>query len=134
MPLLVVRNPDWIYQHKAVFLYQNALERHSLLPDVPTLPELALTPEGNTVLRAIAGTAEIGRSILTTPGVPKDRLDALRKAFQDMTEDQEFIAAAKKRNIEIAPAPGEKIDAIVRETAQLPKELLEKVDGLTKMK
>jgi tripartite-type tricarboxylate transporter receptor subunit TctC len=132
VPLLAVRNPDWIYEGKAVILYQNALTRHPLLPNVPTLPELALSPEGQTVLRAVAGTAEIGRSIITTPGVPKERLAALRKAFQDMAVDPEFIAAAKKRNIEIAPAPGEQIDEIVRETAKLPRELLDKVDAMTK--
>ena len=40
--------------------------------DVPTLPELAVSDEGRAVLRAVASTAEIGRSIITTPGVPED--------------------------------------------------------------
>ena len=43
LPLLIVRNPDWVLRGKAVILYQNALERHPLLPNVPTLPELGLT-------------------------------------------------------------------------------------------
>ena len=38
-------------------------------------------------LRAVAGTAEIGRSIITTPGVPEERLAALRQAFQAMLAD-----------------------------------------------
>jgi len=134
LPLLLARNPDWVSAGKAVILYQNAIERHPLLKDVPTLPELGLTPDGRTVLRAIASTAEIGRSILTTPGVPADRLAALRKAFKDMTEDPEFLAAATKRNIELSPASGEKLGELVRETSHLPRTLLDMVDALTKAK
>ncbi len=132
LPLLLVRNPDWILQGKAVILYQNALERHPMLPNVPTLPELGLTPEGVTFLRAVASTAEIGRSILTTPGVPPERLAALRKAFQAMVADPEYLAAAKQRNIEVSPASGERIDEIVRETSRLPQAVIDKVNALAK--
>jgi tripartite-type tricarboxylate transporter receptor subunit TctC len=132
LPLLLVRNPDWIAEGKAVILYQNALERHPLLPNVPTLPELGLTPDGITFLRVVASTAEIGRSILTTPGVPPARLAALRKAFQDMVADPEYLAAAKQRNIEVSPASGARIDEIVRETSRLPQAIIDKVNALAK--
>jgi len=132
LPLLVVRNPEWIRDGKAVILYQNALERHPLLPNIPTLPELGLTQEGVTFLRVVASTAEIGRSILTTPGVPPERLAALRKAFKSMVADPEYLAAAKNRNIEISPATGERIDEIVSETSRLPASVIDKVNALTK--
>ena len=83
---------------EATFLYQAALKRHRLLPNVPTLPELATSDEGQVVLRAAASTGEFGRSILTTPGVPADRLAALRGAFAAMLKDPSFLAAAHKRN------------------------------------
>lgn len=134
LPLLIARNPDWIFKKKAVFLYQNALKRDQLLPNVPTLPELATSDEGRIVLRAISGTAEIGRSILTTPGVPADRLSALRRAFDEMVADPDFIAASKRRNIEVAPADGQTIDKIALETSRLPRPLLEKIDALTRSK
>ena len=44
------------------------------------MTELATSDEGRTVMGVLAGTAEIGRSILTTPGVPPERLAALRTA------------------------------------------------------
>jgi len=121
IPGLLAAHPDWIKGDVAVVLYQNALKRHPLLPQVPTLPELALSDEGRAVLRAIAGTAEIGRSILTTPGVPAERLAALRTAFQEMEKDPDFLAACEKRNITIEPATGEEMDAITKETVQMPK-------------
>ena len=121
IPGLLAAHPDWIKGDTAVILYQNALKRHPLLPQVPTLPELALSDEGRSVLRAIAGTAEIGRSILTTPGVPAERLAALRTAFREMVKDPDFLAACEKRNITIEPATGEDMDSIARETVQMPK-------------
>jgi len=83
-------------------------------------------------LRAIAGTAEIGRSIQTTPGVPAERLAALRTAFADMLKDPEFLAASAKRNVTIEPATGEEMDAITRETIRMPKPIVEAVGKLFK--
>ena len=51
------------------------------------MTELATSDEGRTVMGVLAGTAEIGRSILTTPGVPPERLAALRTALQAMLKD-----------------------------------------------
>lgn len=132
IPGILTTHPEWILQHQAVILYQNALKRYPLLPDVPTLPELALTDEGRTVMRVIAGTAEIGRSILTTPGVPPERLAALRKAFQEMLKDPEFLAACKKRNLMLDPETGEAMDAITQETMHLPKPIIDSVRSLLK--
>jgi tripartite-type tricarboxylate transporter receptor subunit TctC len=133
IPGLQAAHPDWLKPDgDGVILYQNALKRHALLPQVPTLPELGLSDEGRAVLRAIAGTAEIGRSIQTTPGVPAERLAALRTAFQDMLKDPEFLAACQKRNITIEPATGEEMDAITRETVNMPKPIVTALGKLLK--
>ena len=130
LPAVLAEHPDWVHAGKAVILYQNALKRFAELPQVPTLSELMLTEEGRTVAHAIAGMAEIGRSILTTPGVPPERLAALRAAFQAMLEDPDFLAACDKRQLMVEGAPGEAMDAIVRETLALPPPL---VDAIAKM-
>jgi tripartite-type tricarboxylate transporter receptor subunit TctC len=127
IPLLLARHPDWILQGNATFVYQAALTRSPYLPQVPTLPELGLTDDGRAALRAIAGTAEIGRSIITTPGVPNERLAALRQAFADMLKDADFIAACKQRHIMIDPGTGEAMDAITAETVNLPKPIAGKL-------
>src|SRR5262245_59342062 len=82
LPGILVSQPAWLYRGEATFLFQASLKRHPLLPNVPTLPELALSDEGREVLHAAASTGEIGRSILTTPGLPPERLHALRTAFR----------------------------------------------------
>ena len=82
--------------------------------------------------QVIAGTAEIGRSILTTPGVPEARLEALRTAFQGMVKDPEFLAAIAKRNLMLDPAKGEEMDAINVQTMNLPKPIVEALRKLLK--
>lgn len=133
LPVIMSKNPHWILEKKASILYQNALARHKLLPEVPTLPELGLTSEGKAVLRAIASMAEVGRSILTTPGVPSGRLALLRKAFQEMVKDPEMLAFVKKRNIQFNPASADEITKIVRETTNLPGSILDKIGALQKI-
>jgi tripartite-type tricarboxylate transporter receptor subunit TctC len=141
LPTVQVHNPDWL-QGKAVFLYQNGLKRASRLPQVPTMAELVSVDErrqvegrqveGRQVMGALAGTAEIGRSILTTPGVPQERLAALRAAFQRMLADPDFLAAVAKRNVMIEPATGEAMDAVTTETMGLPKSTIEALRTLLK--
>ena len=132
LPGMLVSHPGWIDKGEATIIYQAALARHRLLPNVPTLPELAVGDEGRAILRAVAGTAEIGRSIITTPGVPEERLAALRQAFQAMLADPDFLAACEKRKFMVDPGTGEAMDAIVRETLQLSPPILAKIGDILK--
>jgi tripartite-type tricarboxylate transporter receptor subunit TctC len=124
LPTIIVQNPEWL-EGKAVLLFQSGLKRHAQLPKVPTMTELATSDEGKRVMAVLAGTAEVGRSILTTPGVPPERLAALRTAFQAMLKDPQFVAATEKRKVMIDPATGEQVDAVTRETMKLPKDVIE---------
>jgi tripartite-type tricarboxylate transporter receptor subunit TctC len=127
LPGILVSHAGWVHRGEATILYQASLKRHRLLPNVPALPELAQSDEGRQVLHAAASTGDVGRSILTTPGVPPDRLAALRSAFQAMLKDPDFLAACEKRHLMIEGAAGEEIDDIVRETLRLPQAVAEKI-------
>jgi tripartite-type tricarboxylate transporter receptor subunit TctC len=127
LPGILVSQPGWVHRGEATILYQASLKRHHLLKHVPTLPELAQSDEGRQVLHATAATGEIGRSIITTPGVPTERLAALRTAFQAMLKDPDFLAACEKRNLMVDGAAGEEIDKIAREMLSLPEEVVEKI-------
>jgi tripartite-type tricarboxylate transporter receptor subunit TctC len=132
LPGMLVSHPGWIEKGEAIIIYQAALKRHRLLADVPTLPELATGDEGRAILRAVSGTGEIGRSIIAAPGVPEERLAALRSAFQGMLADADFRGACEKRKIMLDPAAGEDMDAIVRETLQVSPGILGKIADMLK--
>jgi tripartite-type tricarboxylate transporter receptor subunit TctC len=127
LPGMLASHPGWLHRGEATILYQAAVKRHRLLRDVPALPELALSDEGREVLHAAASTGEVGRAILTTPGVPPERLAALRTAFQAMLADPAFLAACEKRNLMVDGAAGEEVDRIVRDTLRLPQTVAEKI-------
>jgi len=127
--VMLASHPEWL-QGKAVILYQSSLQRFPKIPQVPTMLELATSDEGRMVMRTLGGTAEIGRSILTTPGVPPERLKALRTAFAAMLKDPQFLAAMEKRKILFDPATGEQMDALTREAMRLPKEIVEALKRL----
>ena len=127
LPGILVSHPGWVHKGEATILYQASLKRHRLLTNVPALPELAQSDEGREVLRAAASTGDVGRSILTSPGVPPERLAALRSAFQAMLTDPDFLAACDKRNLMVDGAAGEEIDQIVRDTLRLPQAVAEKI-------
>jgi tripartite-type tricarboxylate transporter receptor subunit TctC len=132
LPAVLYAHPDWVRDGAATILYQNALHRFPQMPQIPTVLDLVNGDEGKMIARVIAGTAEIGRSILTTPGVPEDRLAALRAAFQDMLKDPEFIAACTKRNLMIDAGRGEDMDAINQETMNLPQPIIAALRTLLK--
>ncbi len=131
LPAVLFSHPDWVREGTATILYQNALKRFPQMPQVPTVLDLVNGEEGKTIARVIAGTAEIGRSILTV-GAPQDRLAALRAAFQDMLKDPDFIAACQKRNLMLDPGRGEDMDAISQETMSLPKPFVAALRNLLK--
>jgi len=84
------------------------------LPKVPLALDLAKTDEARQLLKAGAiDPAAIVRVYVTTPRTPKDRLEILRKAFADTLKDPEFIAEAKKADLDINPLSGEEVKKIV---------------------
>ena len=134
LPFLLQRQPAWVKDRTAPILYQTALKRHPLLPHVPTLAELGLTPEGRGVLTAIAASSEIGRSVITTPGVPKERLAALRKSFETMMADKAFNDAMAKRDLMVFAATGEEMDKVTQQVMQTPKPVLDLTKALLAVK
>ena len=65
------------------------------------------TPEAKAALAFYTSAAEVSRSLIGAPGIPADRLKALRDAFQATTRDPDFLAEIKKSQSEFDPAPGE---------------------------
>jgi tripartite-type tricarboxylate transporter receptor subunit TctC len=91
------------------------LGKHADLPNVPLVMDLAKTDEQRTILKLIFGRQVMGRPFAAPPGVPKDRVDALRKAFMETMADKEFLAEAEKARLEITPVSGDKIESLVLE-------------------
>lgn len=119
--------PDWVTGKKMNVLYQVIVERSAELKDVAAFGELGSTPEDRAVLRFFASSADMGRSLFVAPGVPPERVAALRKAFHDMLKDPLFIADTKKRNIDIEPATSDQLAKIVADTLRTLPAVVERM-------
>lgn len=123
--------PDWFEGNKIRFLYTLALERFHKLPDVPTVLELTSDESARNVLRLMASTSSIGRAVLSTPDVPKDRAEALRRAFETMVKDPQFLADAARRKLGVDPATGDAVAKMVSDVASQPDEVIEAMVRVT---
>lgn len=100
-------HPHWLREKKIHILVQIGLTRAKDLPDVPLMFELAKNDDDREFLRFLSSDMGISRAVVTTPGVPADRLAALRKAFLQTMADAEFLADAGKTGRDIEPSSGE---------------------------
>jgi tripartite-type tricarboxylate transporter receptor subunit TctC len=122
-----VGHPDWYPSKKINIIVQYALKRHPELPSVPTVVELARNDEERAILSAVMNATEVGTAFFTAPGVPAERVTALRRAFDAMTKDPEYIEDAKKLKLTLGPITGEALQSLVGEVAAIKPDLLEKV-------
>jgi tripartite-type tricarboxylate transporter receptor subunit TctC len=124
---LKVAHPDWIREGKVTILVQFALKRHPEMPDIPTAVDLARSGEERVILSAVMAAAEVGTAFFTTPGVPPDRLNALRRAFDATMKDADFHADVERTRLAINPIAGEELQKLVADVNNLPPQLVEKV-------
>lgn len=93
--------------------------------------DLAKTDEARQILKAGAiDPAAIVRVYVTTPRTPKDRLQNLRDAFAKTLNDPEFIAEAKKANLDINPLTGAEVKKIVDDLFRLTPAMRTKLAGI----
>jgi tripartite-type tricarboxylate transporter receptor subunit TctC len=97
---LIGTRPQWIKEKKVTLLMQFLLERKHQIPEVPTLLELA-PPDKKDIVEFMSASTPFGRGIVTGPGVPADRVAALRAAFEATVKDPAFLATAKERKVDI---------------------------------
>jgi tripartite-type tricarboxylate transporter receptor subunit TctC len=116
---------DWLREGKITVALQFATEKHPELPNVPTVMELARTDKERSALELILAGQAMGRPFAAPPGVPADRVAALRRAFDATMRDPGFVADAEKQKLELQPVSGEKIQALVERMFTASPEVVE---------
>jgi len=119
--------PDWVRTGWLIPLVQVTLIKHPDLPNVPRLIDLAPDEAARGVLQTMSLVADIGRPIFLPPGVPSDRVAALRRAFDETMTDPAFLADAARLQEEVRPASGAALATLVREVLATPKPTVERL-------
>ena len=93
---------------------QTMPKKHRELSNVPLAIDYAKTDDAKRLLKyAIHDTATITRLYFMAPGTPKSRVASLRQAFLDTYKDPEFLAEAKKGQLDLQPVTGEEMEQVV---------------------
>ena len=121
-----VGKQNWLREKKIRIILQTTPERIAELPETPSLGEIGNTPEDKQVFALYASGSAIGRSLLAPPGIPADRVKALRDAFQAMVVDPEFVAELQRTNVELTPLPGEQVAQLIIRTLSVPAAVRER--------
>lgn len=98
---------DWVDQKKINVVVVHAAQRFPELPDTPAIVEFAENARDRELLALFGSGGALGRSFATAPGVPPERLAALRAGFQAMIADPEFLDAMAKAKADFGPLSGE---------------------------
>ncbi len=123
---LVSTKADWLKRKKVTILAQMGLSKIDGLPDVPLLLDLAKTDEQRGFIKFLAAGAPLGRSAVAPPGVPADRLAALRRALAMTVKDPDYLADARARKLLIIPSSQQEIEAAVKLMVNTPAPLVAK--------
>ena len=117
--------PQWITEKKVHFPVQLNLAKGAELQDVPAIIEFAREERQRQMLRLILSRQEMARPFAAPPGMPNDRLAALRKAFDDTWADPELQAEMKARGQEVNPVGGATLQKMVAELYTTPKDVVD---------
>ena len=117
--------------HKKGFvriLLQTEEKRHPKIPDVPTVFELMerykISDSKRRLITTYLGLWGFGsRPIVSTPGVPAERVNVLRQAWTKMFKDPAFNDELKKRGWEAAPVAGEELESLAKEIVNQPPDV-----------
>ena len=109
-------------------LAQEDLQGHAEMNrmGVPLTISFAKTDEDRQVMEMIYSQNLFGRPYLVPPGVPADRVAALRAALASMVKDPALLADAEKIGLDIGPMGGEELQALVAKLYALPPRIIER--------
>lgn len=117
--------PDWIKDGLINVLVYSGPPQDDL-PGVPHFEDLIADPENRAVARVVTAGNKLGRPFTVAPGVPADRVEALRAAFIAMLKDPEFQKDADALRIEVQPVAHQELKRIIDELFATPDHLKER--------
>ncbi|MGH7247191.1 MAG: Bug family tripartite tricarboxylate transporter substrate binding protein [Pseudomonadota bacterium] len=116
------QHPDWLARGIINIVVQESIDGYSKLNamGIPRTGEFANTAEERQILELVYSQGVFGRPYVLPPGVPADRVAALRKAFMEALHDKALLAEAARMKLDIDPIAGGKLQAMVAKFYALP--------------
>jgi tripartite-type tricarboxylate transporter receptor subunit TctC len=118
--------PAWLADKSVLLLLQLAFTQHPDLKDVPSLADAAKTEEARQIMRLVYGGQDMNIPLMLPPGVPADRVAALRKAFDDTMRDPAFQAEVKKTGASPSPLSWREVEKLIQSAYATPAATIER--------
>jgi tripartite-type tricarboxylate transporter receptor subunit TctC len=128
---LKASNPDWIRNNRINVLLQTGSKPQQGLAQVPLITDLVTDPENKQIIALLAFPEEIGRPFVMPPDTPTEMATQIRRAFDAVMKDRDFLADADKTLLEVNPVTGEEMEQILRRAYAAPRALVQKAAEFT---
>jgi tripartite-type tricarboxylate transporter receptor subunit TctC len=122
-----ITEAHWVKENKIAHLVQVGAKRAKGFENVPMATELVTNPDHKLAFDLVSAGSLMGRSLAGSPGIPADRAKALRAAFMAGMKDPEILEKAKSMKLDLDPAPGEELQALVTRILSTPKPVVDLV-------
>jgi tripartite-type tricarboxylate transporter receptor subunit TctC len=126
------RFAPWLARGEAAVIMQMGMARDAAFPDVPTALEVVRTAADRQLFEIAFAEQVMGRPFVLPPGVPRERIDALRSAFDATMKDAAFLDDAKLQHAEIDPVSGLEINALLERVYAAPADVAARIRELAK--
>lgn len=123
---------EWIADGRLKVIFNMAWENPPEFPDLKNFNDTPMDPEVKSMIDFLILPFDSGRPVAVPKEVPAERIEALRKAFDETMADPEFIAHMKELKSDLDPVDSDRIDAVVKTLYDTPESVLDKVRQLTK--
>ena len=125
---LSVQHPDWLEKGFIRVLVQEHDKGHPEVnrKGVPLAVDFAKSPQDRTIMELIYSSEIFGRPYILPPGVPAERVAALRKAFMDALRDPELRAEGERLGLDLDPISGEGLQKIAEKIYATPPDIVER--------
>ena len=124
---LTTVHPDWLGQKKVNIVVQYLTARNRELPEVPTALEIATSDIQRSILKLAVSSGDIGKYVVSTPGLPAERLALLRDSFARMVRDPRFQEEARQQRLGLDPLAGDELSSLVRSVVAAPSDVADEV-------
>jgi len=122
---------NWVADKQVTLLYWNGLEKNmDLWPDLPLGLDLIKNPDDRKLMELYFAADETGYPYTAPPGVPADRVAALRKAFMDTMTDKAFVDESAKQKLDVNPVSAEKLTRIITESYGAPQAIVKRLQAV----
>ena len=123
-----VTKPMWL-ANKDITIIVQAGPKAADLPNVPSVEDVIPDPDNRQVVELLVSGTRLGRPLATTPGVPEERVKALREAFDAVMKDPDFLKEAANSSIDVDPVRGAEMQQFVQKVLATPKHLAARARG-----